>query len=54
MSDEFEESILKDEKEFKKRFRRIESPTFLGEPKKWDDKKPTTITLDPDSSEHAE
>lgn len=52
MSDEFDESILKDEKEFKKRFRRIERPAFLGEPKKKENKKTITIMLDPDIIEH--
>ena len=52
MSDKFDESILKDEKEFKKRFRRIERPSFLGEPKKRETKKPIPITLDPDTNEH--
>ncbi len=52
MSDEFDESILMDEKEFKKRFRRIERPAFLGEPKKKENKKTITIMLDPDIIEH--
>jgi uncharacterized protein (DUF4415 family) len=52
MSDEFDESILKDEEAFKKRFRRIERPAFLGEPKKKENKKTITIMLDPDIIEH--
>jgi uncharacterized protein (DUF4415 family) len=52
MNDEFDESILEDEAAFKKRFRRIERPAFLGEPKKRENKKPITIMLDPDIIEH--
>lgn len=52
MSDEFDESILENEEEFKKRFRRIERPAFLGEPKKRENKKTITIMLDPDIIEH--
>lgn len=52
MSDEFDESILDDEVAFRKRFRPIERPAFLGELKKRENKKPITIMLDPDIIEH--
>jgi uncharacterized protein (DUF4415 family) len=52
MNDEFDESILDNEEEFKKKFRRIERPAFLGEPKKRENKKTITIMLDPDIIEH--
>ncbi len=52
MNDEFDETILEDEEKFKKRFRRIERPAFLGEPKPKENKKTITIMLDPDIIEH--
>ncbi len=52
MSEEFDESILEDEEAFKKRFRRIERPAFLGEPRKKENKKTITIMLDSDIIEH--
>lgn len=52
MSDDFDESILKDEKAFKKRFKRIERPAFLDDIKKKENKRTITIMLDPDIIEH--
>ena len=52
MSDDFDESILKDEKAFKKRFKRIKRPAFLDELKKKENKRTITIMLDPDIIEH--
>ena len=52
MKKDFDETILDDEVEFKKRFKRIARPTFLGEPKKKENKKAITIMLDPDIIEH--
>lgn len=53
MKEEFDESILANEEEFKKRFRRIERPAFLGEPKPpKDSKSRITIYLDADIVEH--
>ena len=51
MNDDFDESILKDEKEFKKRFRRIERPAFVDKVVK-NNKNRITIMLDPDVIEH--
>ncbi|MGD9628761.1 MAG: BrnA antitoxin family protein [Pyrinomonadaceae bacterium] len=52
MNDDFDETILTDEKAFKKRFRRIERPAFLDELKKKENKRTITIMLDPDIIEH--
>ena len=51
MSDNFDESILENEKEFKKRFRRIEQPAFIDKVVKAN-KNRITIMLDPDVIEH--
>jgi len=51
MNDDFDESILDDEKEFKKRFRRIERPAFIDKIVKAN-KDRITIMLDPDVIEH--
>ncbi|MBK9154164.1 MAG: BrnA antitoxin family protein [Chloracidobacterium sp.] len=51
MNDNFDESILKDEKEFKKRFRRIERPAFVDKVVK-SNKNRITIMLDPDVIQH--
>lgn len=51
MSDNFDESILENEKEFKKRFRRIERPAFIDKVVKAN-KNRITIMLDPDVIEH--
>jgi len=51
MNDDFDESILDDEKEFKKRFRRIERPAFIDKALKAN-KNRITIMLDPDVIEH--
>lgn len=51
MNDDFDESILDDEKEFKKRFRRIERPAFIDKVVKAN-KNRITIMLDPDVIEH--
>ncbi len=51
MNDDFDESILTDEKEFKKRFRRIERPAFVDKVVK-NHKNRITIMLDPDVIEH--
>ena len=51
--DDFDETILDSEVEFNKRFKRIERPTFLGEPKpSKDSKSRITIYLDADIVEH--
>lgn len=52
MKKDFDENILDNEEEFKKRFKRIERPAFLGKPKKKENKKAITIMLDPDIIEH--
>ena len=53
MNEDFDESILENEKEFKKRFKRIERPAFLGEPKSVKESKSRiTIYLDADIVEH--
>ncbi|HMS08029.1 MAG TPA: BrnA antitoxin family protein [Pyrinomonadaceae bacterium] len=52
MSDDFDETILADEKAFKRRFKRIERPAFLDELKKKENKRTITIMLDPDIIEH--
>ncbi len=49
--DDFDESILDDEKEFRKRFRRIERPAFIDKIVKAN-KDRITIMLDPDVIEH--
>jgi len=51
MNDDFDESILSDEKEFRKRFRRIERPAFIDEITK-NKKDRITIMLDPDVIGH--
>jgi len=51
MNDDFDESILDDEKEFKKHFRRIERPAFIDKAIKAN-KNRITIMLDPDVIEH--
>jgi uncharacterized protein (DUF4415 family) len=51
--DDFDESILDNEEEFKKRFKRIERPAFLGEPKtSKESKSRITIYLDADIVEY--
>jgi uncharacterized protein (DUF4415 family) len=51
--DDFDETILDNEEEFNKRFKRIERPAFLGEPKSVKDTKSRiTIYLDADIVEH--
>ncbi len=51
--DDFDETILGNEEEFNKRFKRIERPAFLGEPKSSKDSKSRiTIYLDADIVEH--
>lgn len=53
MNKDFDESILDNEEEFKKRFKRIERPAFLGEPKNVrESKSRITIYLDADIVEH--
>lgn len=53
MKKDFDESILENEEEFKKRFKRIERPAFLGEPKSVkESKNRITIYLDADIVEH--
>lgn len=53
MNEEFDESILDNEEKFKKRFRRIERPAFLGKPKPAKESKSRiTIMLDPDIIEY--
>ncbi len=52
MTEEFDETILDNEVEFKKRFKRIERPAFLGELTKKENKNRITIMLDPDIIEH--
>jgi uncharacterized protein (DUF4415 family) len=53
MNEEFDESILDDEKEFKKRFRRIERPAFLDKiVKNREAKNRITIYLDSDIIEY--
>ncbi len=53
MKKDFDESILDNEEEFKKRFKRIERPAFLGEPKNVrESKSRITIYLDADIVEH--
>jgi uncharacterized protein (DUF4415 family) len=51
MSNDFDESILENEEEFKKRFRRIERPAFIDKVVKAN-KNRITIMLDPDVIEH--
>ncbi len=51
MNDEFDETILEDEEKFKKRFRRIERPSFIDKTIK-DHKNRITIYLDSDIIEH--
>ncbi|HQZ83608.1 MAG TPA: BrnA antitoxin family protein [Pyrinomonadaceae bacterium] len=51
MKDDFDESILENEEEFKKRFRRISRPAFIDEVVKAN-KGRITIMLDPDVIEH--
>ncbi len=51
--DDFDEKILDNEEEFNKRFKRIERPAFLGEPKSSKEaKNRITIYLDADIVEH--
>ena len=52
--DDFDESILENEEEFKKRFRRIEQPAFIDEvvKKHKESKNRITIYLDADIIEH--
>jgi len=53
MNEEFDESILSNEEEFKKRFRRIERPAFLDKiVKNKEAKNRITIYLDADIVEH--
>ena len=53
MKKDFDESILENEEEFKKRFKRIERPAFLGKPKGVKESKARiTIYLDADIVEH--
>lgn len=53
MNEDFDESILDNEEEFKKRFKRIERPAFLGNPKGVkESKNRITIYLDADIVEH--
>ena len=53
MKKDFDEAILDNEVEFKKRFRRIERPAFLGQPKAVKESKSRiTIYLDADIVEH--
>lgn len=53
MKKDFDESILENEEEFKKRFKRIERPAFLGKPKGVkESKNRITIYLDADIVEH--
>ena len=53
MNEEFDESILDSEEEFKKRFRRIERPAFLDKIiKNKEAKNRITIYLDADIVEH--
>lgn len=53
MKKDFDESIVDNEEEFKKRFKRIERPAFLGEPKTVKESKSRiTIYLDADIVEH--
>jgi uncharacterized protein (DUF4415 family) len=53
MNEEFDESILDNEEEFKKRFRRIERPAFLDKiVKNKETKSRITIYLDADIVEH--
>lgn len=53
MNEEFDESILDSEEEFKKRFRRIERPSFLDKiTKNKEAKNRITIYLDADIVEH--
>ncbi len=53
MKKDFDEAILDNEEEFKKRFKRIERPAFLGQPKTAKESKSRiTIYLDADIVEH--
>ena len=53
MKKDFNETILDNEEEFKKRFKRIERPIFLGKPKTAKESKSRiTIYLDADIVEH--
>ena len=53
MKKDFDEAILDNEEEFKKRFKRIERPAFLGKPKTAEESKSRiTIYLDADIVEH--
>lgn len=53
MKKDFDESILENEEKFKKRFKRIERPAFLGKPKEAKESKSRiTIYLDADIVEH--
>jgi len=53
MKKDFDETILDDEAEFNKRFKKIERPAFLGNPKTVKESKSRiTIYLDADIVEH--